>query len=181
MKPKKLFPLLCLIWMAFACEESLPTRITPLNTLKIVDVLISQGTGDWGIEVAIVILVENVYHETFSGVTNMNGNVRIWWKRKPEVIANLPIERYDYLRLDPGERLLIETRWFLWTDDDQYIIDLLDYSNNDVRYDIIYARPEVFGLEVKLTLFGETGLLVSEPYDFTLRGWKPVEDGDEPL
>ena len=175
---RRIFPLLFLICFTLSCDESLPLRSGPQNTLEIVDVVIVQGTGGWGIEVSIAVIVENVYHETFDGVANIKGNIRIWWKRRPEIIANLSIEEYDYLQLDPGGRYVIESDWFLWTDDGQYVLDLLDYSNDDVRYGNIYARPEVFGLEVKVTIFEEIGLLVSEPYEFTLQGWKPVEGED---
>ena len=92
--------LLCVL--VSSCDESLPTRIVPQNDLEIARVLIAQQTGPAGIQVLSAFYVENMYDETFSGMVNAKGNVRIWWKRRPGFEANLPVRENTQLRLDPG-------------------------------------------------------------------------------
>lgn len=157
-----------------ACDESLPTRIVPQNNLAITGVLISQQTGPAGIQVLTAFFVENTYEETFSGPVEITGNIRIWWKQRPHIEANLPIRQRLSLRLDPGEKHQIEKRWLLQTDDDRYVLDLLDFSGNDVRHGVRYARPADFLVDIGLTVFEETGLLTSGPHEFVLQGWKLV-------
>ena len=169
---------LCLLLSS--CDESLPTRIVPRDTLEIDHVLINQGTGPAGIFMSISVEVQNAYEETFDGPVDVTGNIRIWWKQRPEIEANLPIRRHIDLQLDPGEGYFIDANWFLGTDDGQYVLELLDFSQNDIRYGVLYAEPEVFVLDVKVTLFKETGLLISGPHEFTLQGWKlaPQTEGN---
>lgn len=170
--------LLCVL--VSSCDESLPTRIVPQNDLEIARVLIAQQTGPAGIQVLSAFYVENMYDETFSGMVNAKGNVRIWWKRRPGFEANLPVRENTQLRLDPGERHAFEVRWLLRADDGRYLLDHLDFSGNDVRYGVRYARPEDFLLEISVTVFEETGLLTSGPHEFTLQGWElegpPIPD-----
>lgn len=163
-----------LVMLVCSCDESLPTRIVPQNNLAITDVLISQQTGAAGIEVLTAFFVKNTYEETFSGTVEVTGSIHIWWKERPHIEVNLPIRQHLYLRLDPGERHQIEKRWHLQTDDDRYVLDLLDFSGNDVRHGVRYARPADFLLEIRLTVFEETGLLTSGPHEFVLQGWKLV-------
>ena len=61
------------------------------------------------------------------------------------------------------------------TDDREDVLEMLDYSGGDVRYGVAYAKPEVFVMEVRVTLFDEIGFLTSGPHEFTLRGWELVE------
>ena len=77
--------------------------------------------------------------------------------------------------LDPGEGYFINSAWLLQTDDGRNVFDLLDFSKNDVRDGIRYAEPEVFFVEVQVTLFKEVGLLRSGPHEFVLQGWKMVQ------
>jgi len=172
--------LIPLCFLLPSCDESLPTRIEPQNTLEIGNVLINQGTGPAGIFMSISIKVQNSYEETFDGAVDVKGNIRIWWKQRPEIEANLPISRHIDLQLDPGESYFIDESWFLETDDGKYVLELLDFSQHDIRYDVLYARPEVFVLEVKVTLFKETGLLTSGPHEFTLQGWKLAPERLQP-
>ena len=168
--------LLGVLFACFSCGESLPSRIEPQNTLEISDVVINQGAGPGGIHVAIAVDVRNTYEETFSGFIDVEGNIHIWMKRDPTVEANIPIRTGANLVLDPDETHFINTRWFLRTDDGVDVLDLLDFGTDDIRFGIHYAVPEIFVMDVKVTLFAETGLLTSGPHEFTLRGWRnPAE------
>ncbi len=166
-------PLLGILFSS--CDESLPSRLEPQGTLAIVNVAATQGAGPGGIHVTISVDVRNVYEETFAGLLNVRGNIHIWWKRHPEIEANIPVSHRANLLLDPGERHFITERWFLMTDDRRDVLDLLNFSNGDIRFGVAYANPELFVVEVKVTLFEETGLLTSGPHEFTLQGWRTVE------
>lgn len=162
-----------LAWCVLAsCGESLPTRIVPENTLEIVDVYAGQGTAGGSFRVAVTIVVENVYEETFSGDVDVVGNLHFSWVEHPEIEANVAVRDIERLRLDPGERYHIVRNWDLVTDDGQSIMELLDWSDNDIRHGVHYARPEHFILDVTLTLYREVGLLKAEPHQFSIQVWK---------
>ena len=164
-----------------SCDESLPPRIVPENTLAITKIFTAQETNG-GIYVAIKVIGENTYGETFQDTVKMKGNIHIWWAKHPEIEANVPLDnRYfveptriqgSILTIDPGGEFHLETRWYLNTNDGKNIIDLLDFSHSPIVGGIVTAAPEKFMLEVQLTLFKQTGLLRSEPQEFILAGWK---------
>ena len=169
----------------FSCEESLPPRIVPENTLAITKIFATQEASNAGIFIGIRIIGENKYVETFQDTVNMKGNIHIWWTKHPEIEANVPLDnRYfveptriqgSILTIDPGGEFHLETRWYLNTDDGKNIIDLLDFSHSPIVEGIVTAAPEKFMLEVELTLFKQTGLLRSKPQEFIFTGWKMAD------
>ncbi|MCI0493567.1 hypothetical protein L0Z72_01060 [candidate division KSB1 bacterium] len=185
MRFKYVWQMLWLLMVLVSCEESLPPRIVPQNTLEITGIIANQEGGDAGIFVAIKVFGVNRYIETFQDTVKVNGNIHIWWARKPEIEANVPLSNRHFtdptrisgsvLTLDPGEEFHLETLWYLNTDDGNNIIDLLDFSNSPVIGGIVTAAPEKFVLEVQLTLFNETGLLRSKLHEFIITGWKVAE------
>lgn len=172
--------LMTVLLLAAGCGESLPTRIVPEGALAVDRVLIGQGTGDLGIEITVDAFVRNNYDETFEGRIELRGEAHIWWKNRPEIEATLPVEYSQEVRLNPGQTFRVEWVWFMQTDDGTEVLPLLNYSDGDVRFGIIYARPETFVCEVRMTAFEETGLLTWGPQEFTLTGWRWVEDDDAP-
>jgi len=163
--------LLC-TWALASCGESLPARIEPEGALEIVDLYAGQSTDAGGFRVAVTIVVENAYEETFSGLVDVVGNLRFQWVEHPEIEANVPVRKIEHLRLDPGERWSIVQNWNLVGDEGEQILALLNWSDNDIRNGVHYARPEHFVLDVTLTLFKETGLLTAEPLPFSIQIWK---------
>lgn len=167
-------------WLTLsACAETLPSRIVPDSPLVISDVLISQGTGDFGIQVTVTTIVRNDFEETFDGVVDITGELHIWWERKPDVEAHIPLQVRDQIRLGPGQTYSIEQVWLLTTDDDRNVLDLLLFSSDDVRFGVAYARPETFVASLRMTVFRETGLLSSGPRQFTLQGWRLAGEVDQ--
>ena len=189
MKIKVFILILCLLLLVLSCDESLPPRIAPENTLQIVDIWASQMADAAGIFVKFLIIGENLYEETFDADVNVNGELYIKWKRKPEKIATIHLNNTLFaeptriegrtLTLDPGEQFYISVSWYLNTDDGENIIDLLDFSDNNIQGNIATAKPEVFEYETKVIVFDQIGLLISDGYEFTLEGWKMV-DPDKP-
>lgn len=174
-----------LVLLFFSCDETLPPRMVPQNTLEITEIIVNQEGGDAGIFVAIKVVGVNRYGETFHDTVKVKGNVHIWWAKKPKIEANVPLSNRHFkdptrisgnvLTLDPGEEFHLETFWYLYTDDGKIIIDMLDFSNSPVVDGIVTAAPEKFVLEVQLVLFEETGLLQSKPHEFIIQGWKRIE------
>lgn len=183
MQLKNTWFMIYLILFFLSCEESLPLRITPQNTLEITKIIANQEANG-GIFIAIYVCGENKYVDTFEDTVNVSGNIHIWWARKPEIEAHVPLNNTHFieptriqsniLTLDPGEKFHLETKWYLYTDDRISILDLLDFSNSPVIDGIVTAQPEKFILQVQLTLFQETGLLRSQPHEFFITGWKVV-------
>ena len=116
-----------------SCDEALPARIEPQGALEITYVSAAQGTGPGGIHITIAVDVQNTYEETFAGQINVKGNIHIWWKKRPHIEANVPINHRANLLRDPGERHFIIARWLLMTDDREDVLEMLDYSGGDVR------------------------------------------------
>jgi len=180
--------ILCLILPVLSCDESLPPRIAPENTLQIVDIWASQ-MANGGIFVRFLIIGENLYEETFNAEVNVSGKLRIKWKRKPEKVATYDLNNSLFveptridgrtLTLDPGEQFYIAVSWYLNTDDGENIMDSLDFSDNNIQGNIITAKPEIFECETKVTVFDQVGLLISDVYEFTLVGWK-MYDPEKP-
>lgn len=162
----------------WGCGESLPTRIVPENPLVISDVLIGQGAGDFGIQVTVSAIIRNNFDETFDGPVDITGELHVWWPRRPDVEAHVPLRIQDRIRLAPGRTYRVEHTWLLTTDDGRNVLDLLTYSASDVRFGVAYARPETFVADLRMTVFAETGLLSTGPREFTLQGWRLVEETD---
>lgn len=170
--------LLAALWLLCGCAESLPSRIVPESPLVIEDVFIGQGTGDSGIQVVVSIIVRNDFGETFDGVVDISGELHVWWARRPDVEAHVPLQLRDQIRLAPGGTYRIEQSWLLDTDDGRDVLDLLVFSGADVRFGVAYAQPETFIADLRMTVFRETGLLSTGPQEFILRGWRVLEEVD---
>ncbi len=185
MRLKVVGQIIILLLVLLSCEESLPPRIVPQNTMEITEIITNQEANGGGIFIAIKVVGVNRYGETFQDTVKVKGNIHIWWAKKPEIEANVPLSNRHFtdptrisgnvLTLDPGEEFHLETLWYLNTDEGKYIINLLDFSNSPVVNGIVTAAPEKFVLEVQLTLFEETGLLLSNLHEFTIIGWKIAE------
>jgi hypothetical protein len=159
-----------------SCAEQLPTRIVPPSPLVISDVFISQGADALGIQVTVTAIVRNDFDETFDGAVDITSELHIWWPRRPDVEAHVPLQIRDRIRLAPGETYRVEQVWFLTTDDGRDVLDLLVFSGEDVRFGVAYALPETFVAQLRMTIFRETGLLTTGPQEFTLQGWRSLAD-----
>lgn len=180
-----IFLLIC--FLIIACNESLPPYAPPENVLAITQIVATQGTIGSGTPILNMNLIGvNQYEETFEDTINANGEVRIWWQRHPEFSATLPLSNSHFvpptpirgsrLILDPGDTFHMKTVWFLISDQGEYLIDLLDYSQSDVRGDFEYARPETLMIEVDLMIYRQIGMIRSDPFAFEFTGYRAVHD-----
>lgn len=170
-----------------SCDESLPPYTPPQDVLAITQVFAAQGTINPGIPILNVLITGvNQYEETFEDTVNANGEVRIWWKRHPEFKATLPLSnghfvpptpiRGSRLTLDPGDTFHMKTVWYMMSDEGEYLIDLLDYSIDDVRGDFEYARPETLMIEIELMIYRQIGMIRSDPVSFEFTGYRLAHD-----
>ena len=173
-------PGICFI---LACNESLPSRVIPETTLEIHSFTVSQGLDASGrFVMPMRISIRNVYDETFEDSVRVYGQIHAWWKRRPEVDATLRVGNGNLapqskiqngiLKLDPGEDIFVDHLWYFFTDDREDILDKLDYSQNDIRGNFIYAEPDTFIFDAVIKLYGQLGPLFAQPVKFEVTGIK---------
>jgi hypothetical protein len=139
-------------------------------------------------EVTFLIIGTNNYVDYFQDKVDMAGRIHIWWKNRPEIEAHVSLDNSNFvaptdivgrtLTVAPGEHFYVQTKWHLYADDGQHILDLLDYSENDVRGGLIYAKPEQFMVQAQMTVFNQIGLIKSNQIEFTFNGYKPYSPPD---
>jgi len=177
-----LIGLLCTV---IACDESLPLYELPQNGLVITRVVASPGLVDPGIPIlTIVIEGMNQYDETFDDTVDVQGEFRIWWEKHPEISSTLSLSNANFipptpihgsrLTLDPNQTFAMKTVYFYFSDDGQYIVDLFDYSENDIRGDYQYAKPETFIMKVDLLVYKQIGMISSESTKIEVTGFRRV-------
>ncbi len=186
---QRLFILLPLLFV-FACDETLPPRIEPQNTLAISNVIYSQGIYIDGAHMVFIIEIENRYLETFQEQVDVVGKATIWWQNRPQVRATLAIGNQHFvppsrfqgnvLTLDPGGRCALKIYWYLTLDDGRNLLDLLDYSDGVAREGLINSKPETFVMEAEIKLFSQIGYLRSQPIVFSFIGYKKAPKDTEP-
>lgn len=184
MKSLRIAVLLVLSLWLWSCDEKLPPRVEPANTLAITRVIYTQGMYDASAFMEFVVQITNRYTETFQDKVNVVGQVRIWLKRDPSVRATVAIRNYhlvapskitgDVLTIDPGGRCDLKMYWYLILDDGRNVLDLLDYSAGVEWEGLINAKPEVFVMEADIKLFSQTGYLYSDRLEITFTGTRKV-------
>ncbi len=184
---KKMQLLWLLPLLALACDESLPPRQQPQDTLAITQVIFTQGMYASGPFMEFVFLIANQYEETFQGEVTVNGHATVWWKNHPEIRATLPINNQHFappsrlaghtLTIDSGGHCALKIYWYLALEDGRSLLDLLDYSGSVPVEGLIKSRPETFVMEATIKIFDQTGYLHSEPFTFTFTGYKPAPGG----
>ncbi|HOZ22090.1 MAG TPA: hypothetical protein PLO28_09935 [bacterium] len=189
---KKWMPILVTLLTTLGCEEHLPARIVPQNTLEITDLSFSQGIHQSGPYMEFIITIANGYEETFQAEVEVNGHLVVWWKNRPEVHITLPVDNRHFappsqfsgqtLTIDAGGRCLLKLYWYLSLGDGRSLLDLLDYSGSVPAQGLITAKPEIFVVEAEIKLFDQTGYLPSKRLSFTFTGIKqiPLEAGFTP-
>jgi hypothetical protein len=178
--------LLCLILLCqlLSCEESLPPRIEPENTLAITDVIYVQGMYGTGPFMEFIFTIENLYEETFQEEINIDGMATIWWKIRPDVRITLPIGNQhlvppsrisgNVLTIDPGAHCALKIYWYLKLADGRSLLDLLDYTGSVAVEGLVKSKPEIFVMEAEIKLFNQLGYLQSKQITFSFVGYKPA-------
>ncbi|HNW58408.1 MAG TPA: hypothetical protein PKI62_01875 [bacterium] len=184
---RKRLLLLLLPWLGLACDESLPPRQEPQNTLAISDVIYTQGMYASGLFMEFVFIIENIYTETFQAPVAVNGQATVWWKNHPDIRVDLKINNQHFappsrftgstLTIDPGGRCALKIYWYLTLEDGRSLLDLLDYSGSVPVEGLIKSRPETFMMQATIKLFDKTGYLRTEPFTFSFSGYKPAPTG----
>lgn len=168
-----------------SCDEKMPTRENPENLLRITSFVAQQGIAKSGrFKVAMRVTIQNFYEETMEDTVSLEGEFYCWWKNKPNIgkhyePGNGAIKpenklRNGILKLDPGESVFVDYYWYFYTDNDEDILEMLDYSNNDIRNGFQYAIPETFVIETHLKLFRHLPELEPTPLEIEVTGFKPI-------
>ncbi len=189
MKSSQRICLLILLMTALACEEKMPPRIEPQNTLAITNVLYTQGAYASGPFMEFVFIITNLYEETFEGKVEIVGKAHVWMKKTPSIRATIAISNHhlappsnivgDVLTIDPGGRCALKVYWYLLLDDGRNLLDLLDYSGSTASGGLIRSKPELFVMDAEIKLFNQLGYLQSERMVVEFTGYKPAEEKSE--
>lgn len=177
--------LLGLLIFLCTCTENLPTRENPNALLRVTSFVANQGVSKSDrFKIAMRVTIQNLYEETLEDTVNLEGAFVCWWKKHPEIANHYhpgnehikPVGklRDGILKLDPGESIFIDYYWYFYTDENEDILDLLDYTQNDIRNGFMYALPEIFVLEAELTLFSHLPPLTAGPIELEVTGWRAV-------
>ncbi|NLP09026.1 hypothetical protein GX408_01380 [bacterium] len=189
MKSLQRICLLVLLLTALSCEEKMPPRIEPQNTLAITNVFYAQGIYDSGPFMEFVFIITNLYEETFEGKVEIVGKAHVWMKKTPSIRATVAISNHhlappskisgNVLTIDPGGRCVLKVYWYLMLDDGRNLLDLLDYSGSAASGGLIRSKPELFVMDAEIKLFNQLGYLQSERMVFEFTGYKPVEENPQ--
>ncbi|OPZ64611.1 MAG: hypothetical protein BWY83_03156 [bacterium ADurb.Bin478] len=180
---------LVLLLTALSCEEKMPPRIQPQNTLALTNVFYTQGAYASGPFMEFLFIITNLYEETFEGKVQIVGKAHVWMKKTPSIRATIAIGNHhlappskivgDVLTIDPGGRCALKVYWYLLLDDGRNLLDLLDYSGNAATGGLIRSKPELFVMDAEIKLFNQLGYLQSERLVFEFTGYKPAEEKSE--
>lgn len=166
------------------CEESLPLRIVPEDTLAITDISVVTNSDDFGYPfLNMTVIGVNAYEKTFQSKVDLSGYVHIWRASDPSVEYYLPVNNAKFraptkivgrtLTVDPNDFFYIAIEWDLIFDDNTKLVDLLIFPTADPAALWIKSLPELFYIEAEMTLFSQTGLMKFEAKPFQLVAWKP--------
>ncbi|MBN2355891.1 hypothetical protein JXO59_07245 [candidate division KSB1 bacterium] len=168
------------------CEEKLPARFVPPDTLSVSEFFADQyfDLAAGGHCLRIYLAVENIYHETLQDTARVRGQVRIWWKKYPEIIATLSLKNQyiieptpingNYLTLDPGDKCHLRCLWPMLADDGRYVVDLMDFSDSLMVNNLLWAEPDTFLMKAQVQIFKPSGYVQSGEIEAAFTAWKPL-------
>lgn len=176
-----------LIILTFSCSENLPVYEMPQNVMALEVTKVEQLNDHVAPPnrpmVHIVLVGENIFDEVFYDSVNIEGSMRIWWKRKPKRFRTLYLTeknlsdrsliRNGRMMLLPGQRFSLETYWDVKTDDGMWLVSEMDFSYTMRRYcdyNVICATPEDFVIEVTLKVYDRLGYITAPPKEFKYIG-----------
>ncbi len=172
---------------SFSCNESLPTYVQPKNIVSIrvgtVEQLDDHLAPPGRQVVHITVLGQNTYDEVFWDSVNIQGTMRIWWKRIPVRYRTLYLTEKNFtdrsmihngkMLLVPGAQFSLDVYWNMKSDDGLYLPSQMDFSNLNYKTcspNVSCANPEDFVIEVSLNVYKRLGFLQAPPFEFTFIG-----------
>ena len=198
-----IFPFIALLAIVtFSCEETLPVRIIPDKVVAIKVTAVEQLNDHIAPPnrplTHIVIQGENIFDEVFWDSVNIQGSVRIWWKRKPVRYRTIYLSEKNLsdhnlihngkIMLLPGQRFSLDAYWDARSDDGIFLPNEMDFTYLTKRYcehNVACGSPEDFVVEVTLNIYDRLGYLVAPAKEFVYRprscvciGFPPCGAGD---
>jgi len=169
------------------CHESLPAYVSPGNVLAVATASYEQLNDHIAPPnrplIHFVVTCENIHDEVFWDSVDVKGTMRIWWKRKPSRYRTLPITvknitdrtliRNGKLLLVPGQQFTLDLYWDLKSDFGLFLPTEMDWSNPNRNYcasNVYCAPPEIFVVEVALTVYDRLGSVSAPTREVTIIG-----------
>lgn len=170
--------------VALSCDEALPVYQPPANVLAVsvsqVEQLNDRVAPPGRQAVHVVIDGENVHDEVFLDSVRIEGNVRIWWKRKPSRYITIPINQNNItnpnliqngkMLLLPGQKFSLDFYWNMRSVDSVYLPYEMNFAfliRRVCGIRLACADPEDFVVETSLVVYDRLGILVAPPKEFT--------------
>jgi hypothetical protein len=173
------------LMMLLSCrfEDTIAPEPVPQRILVIANFFGDQANYPLtGPCVRICIVVENMGDEAIQDTLRVDGQVRIWFKNRPEIYGLQPVTNKDLfvplevtsgrITLEPGQRVYLEVFWKLRTEDGRSIIDLVDYSGSPIVNGQMASQPEVLAMQGQVSIFPNMDYLQTEIYETVYIGYK---------
>jgi hypothetical protein len=170
-----------------SCKESLPGYADPKNVMAFKVTLIEQlndRLAPPGRQVVHFVLeAENIHDEVFFDSVNIQGSVRIWWKRRPfrfrtMTLTKSNLQDRDLIRngkimLLPGQKVSFDVFWNVRTDDGIYLPREMNFAFLRRRvcdFNVACADPEEFVVESSMKMYDRLGVIQAATSEFTFIG-----------
>ncbi len=174
-------------FISLSCNETLPSYRTPGNVLSVslasYEQLNDHVAPPTSPLVHLVVQCRNIHDETFWDSVDVRGTMRIWWKRKPSRYSTIPLGEVNFtdrslihegkLLLVPGQQFTLDAYWNLKTDYGLFMVEEMDWSDPTRKYcqaNVYCAPPEIFVVEISLTLYDRLGPVAAAPKEITIVG-----------
>jgi len=173
--------------LSWSCDESLPVYVPPANILRLtisrIEQLNDRAAPPGRQSVRIDLEGENIYSDVFYDSVDIQGQVFVWWKRKPDRSRTLYLTQANFvdraliankkMLLEPGQKFTVETYWNMKSDDSLYLVNEMNFAGLRRRvcaFNVACSDPETFVAEASLKVYDKIGFVGAEAKEFSFTG-----------
>lgn len=176
------FVLALLSFLSMSCQESLPAYKFPDRILSLRVTLVEQvndRVAPPGNQLVHFQLTgENIYDDIFQDSVDVQGTMRIWWKRKPTRFRTIYLTEKNFsnrsliqdrrLTLLPGQQFTMDAFWNVKDDDSVYLpgMDMIYQPVHVCDPNVSCGDPEIFVVECSVSVYDRIGFIPAAPVEF---------------